>query len=69
MCRRALLEAETSGRILSHGKSGGEGKEKGREDNQLQQPEGPKVQREWVTKMSGLYMEEQFSPPGLKSSK
>lgn len=30
-----------------------------REGKQLQQPEGPKVQREQVTKMVGLYREEQ----------
>lgn len=56
-----MPEAETSGRVLSHEKSGGEGTGNGREKNQLQQPEGPKVQREWVTKISGLYREEQLS--------
>lgn len=35
---------------------GGKGRE-GREGNQVQQPGGPKVQREGVTKMVGLYRE------------
>ena len=33
-----------------------------REGNQVQQPGGPKVQREWVTKMVGLYRREQPNP-------
>lgn len=37
------------------------------EENQGQQPEGPKVQREQVTKMVGLCRGEQPSPLGLRS--
>jgi hypothetical protein len=45
---------------------GGRKRDKGEQRNQMQQPGGPKVQRERVTKIVGLYREE-AQPPGLKS--
>lgn len=44
----------------------GEGKREGREMSQVQQPGGPKVQRNQVTKMVGLYRKEQAQPLGWK---
>jgi hypothetical protein len=44
---------------LSWAMSWGGGGAGGETEDQLQQPDGPKVQREQVTKMVGLYREEQ----------
>lgn len=42
----------------------GRGRERAREENQVQQPGDPKAQRRWVTQKVQLYRKEQLSPLG-----
>ena len=44
----------------------GEGKRKEREGSQVQHSGGPKVQKEWITRMVGLLREEQPRPLGWR---
>lgn len=47
----------------SHGKTG---RTEGREESQVQQPSGQRYKNGWVTKMVGLYREEQPGPLGWR---